>query len=101
VGEGRPLADLDGYTVEVWGRRALGPLRVERWAVVEGSLPAFVGVVERRGLQVGLLDQGSQAFYFLDGVDALAEHVGDLVVVEGYVDGPHRVRVTAYRALVR
>jgi hypothetical protein len=99
--DGKPLNDLDGYTVEVWGRRAVGPLRVDRWSVVEGTLPAWAGVLERRGVQLGLLDRGSQAFYFIGDVPELEPHLGELVVVEGYVDGPHRVTVTAFRVLAR
>ncbi len=99
AGAAKPLAQLNGYTVEVWGQRALGAIRVERWSVVEGSLPAVVGTLERRGVQLGLLDQGSRAFYFVVGAPDLNDHVGQIVLVEGFVDGPHQIVVVSWRSL--
>jgi hypothetical protein len=99
----RSLAELDGHLVMIEGRRALGALQVREWTLPEGvhGMAAWVGRLERRGAQLGLLDRNSGAYYVLDpdAWDALEGAVGAEVLVEGYVDGPHRVKVLWYRVL--
>ncbi len=98
----RPLATLHGYRVLLDGRRLGRKLWVRRWSVAEGvrGLGVWIGRLERKGYGVGLLDHNSGAFYTLgEGAESLTGAVGHWVVVEGYVDGPHRVRVLHHRVL--
>ena len=100
--ESQPLASLTDHYVEVRGLRALGMFRVQKWWVLEGphALPVWVGPLEVLGRRVGLRDHSSGAFYFLDeGVKELLDEGGNWVVVEGYVDGPHEIRVMFHRLL--
>jgi hypothetical protein len=50
---------------------------------------------------LGLQDRNSGAYYLLDPDAALelSPYVGLPVLVEGYVEGAHRVRVLYYRVL--
>ena len=99
----QPLGALEGYYVEVRGLKGLGALQVESWSVVEGpsALPVWVGPLEVLGARVGLRDHNSGGFYFLDQstAEALRNQGGKWVVVEGYVDGPHEIRVMFHRLL--
>lgn len=96
--EARPLGALDGFLVEVDGRRALGRLRVTSLRVVEGpsGFPVWLGPVQVLGLQVGVMDRYSGQLYWLDDptARALRGRAGAEVAIEGYVDGPHRVVAT-------
>lgn len=101
----RALAHLDGHLVMLEGRRAFGSLRVTDWSVPEGThgMAAWVGRLERRGVQLGLQDRNSGAYYLLDSASwpVLSGAVGQEVLVEGYVDGPHEVKVMFYRVLAK
>ena len=48
--------------------RLFGALRVTTWEVPEGlhGMAVWIGRLERRGMQLGLLDHDSGAFYLLD-----------------------------------
>lgn len=98
-----PLGYLDGHLTEVWGRRGLGRLVVEDWKVREGlhGLPAYVGELNAQGIQLGLEDRNSGAYFLIDELasEDLAPFVGRTVLVEGYVEGAHRVRVLYWRVL--
>lgn len=98
------LRHLDGHSVEVRGPRALGRITVREWQVLEGrnGLPVWIGVLERRGVQLAMWDHNSGAYYRLgpSAEVALGAHVGSPVLVEGYVDGAHLVEVVHYRVLV-
>ena len=101
--EHNPLMHLHGAMVEVWGVRSMGRLVVQDWKVTSGphGMSAWVGVIEQRGIQLGMTDRNSGAYYFFEfgeGVDA-GTVIGKPVLVEGYVDGPHRVRVMSHRIL--
>jgi hypothetical protein len=97
------LMYLEGATVEVWGRKVVGGVVVNDWKVASGphGMATWVGILERRGIQLGLQDRNSGAFYFFEEVSAgdLESFVGRQVMVEGYVEGPHIVRVLDYRVL--
>jgi len=101
--ESAALGHLDGHTVTIDGQRAFGAVRVADWSVDEGlhGMPVWVGPVKIMGAQVGLDDRNSGAFYWVDDQAArtLQAHAGEVVLVEGYVDGPHRVRVLYWRPL--
>ncbi|MFT7520301.1 MAG: hypothetical protein ACI9MC_002446 [Kiritimatiellia bacterium] len=103
TGDAVPMRYLDDHGVDVHGRRVLGRITVTDWKVTEGlhGMQVWTGTLERRGVQLGLDDRNSGAFYFLDEktVDTLSSHVGQPVLVEGYVEGAHRVRVVYFRIL--
>jgi len=98
IGPAGGLDSLDGAWVEVEGQRTLGTVRVAWWTVTEGphGFPAYVGVLQAFGSQLGIEDRGSGATLLLDdaAVDALWPARGRLAVLEGYIDGPHRLHVT-------
>lgn len=102
-GDAGPLRYLDGHTVKIEGSRVGRRVRVDTWQIPEGlhALQVWVGPLETRGAQVGLLDHNSGAYYVVDEAagDALARYRGLPVLLEGWVDGAHRVRVMYYRVL--
>jgi len=103
VGDAAPLAHLEGYLVHVDGRRVFRTVRVEDWQVPEGvhGMTAWVGELRTLGVQLGIQDRNSGGFYLLDAeAEArLADDAGKVVLVEGYVIGPHRVKVMYARVL--
>lgn len=103
TGESLPMRNLEGHLARVEGRRAFGTLTVTDWQVLEGlhGLQAWVGELRWHGAQLGVLDRNSGGFYLLDesANEALAPLVDGVVLVEGYVVGPNRVKVVAYRDL--
>lgn len=100
-----PLAWLDGHEGEIWGSRVGRKVRVTDWKLGEGlhGMPSFVGKIELQGAQIGMLDRNSKAYYVFDpeGAAVLRPMAGRTVLVEGYVDGAHRVRVLYYRLLAK
>lgn len=103
LGDAQPVGRLDGHIVAVEGNRALGAVRVTEWTVLEGvhGMSTWVGPLAAMGSQLGIQDRNSGAFYWVDDAAArrLGAHAGELVLVEGYVDGPHRVRVLYFQLL--
>lgn len=101
--EHRALRHLEGQIVTIEGRRVFKNLTVKDFGIPTGEhgMNVWFGTLERRGVQLGLEDQNNGGYYLLDpGVpDALVDAVGGQVLVEGYVDGPHRIRVLHYRVL--
>jgi hypothetical protein len=101
--EASPMRWLDGHMAEVSGPRVGRRIQVKEWKVIEGlhGLPVWVGVLEARGVQIGLHDRNSGAYYFVDqdAVDTLWPFLGEPVLLEGYVEGAHRVRVVYFRVL--
>lgn len=97
TGPAAGLGALDGSWVEVTGERTLGVVRVSWWTVTEGphGFPAYVGILQAFGSQLGLEDRASGATILLDdaAVEALWADRGRLAVIEGYIDGPHRLHV--------
>lgn len=104
VGVGREIESLDGHLVSVRGRRAFGRVTVSSWTVRSGlsDMNAWVGVLERRGAQLGLDDRNTGMWYFIDRKDeaALMPLVNQLILVEGMVVGPHVIEVADVRAIV-
>ena len=102
-GDSAPLAFLAGEGVEIDGVASFGRLRVTDWRVTEGThgLQVFVGPIERRGLDVAILDRNSGVPVLVDksAADKLAIHHGQPVLAEGFVEGAQRVRVVYYRVL--
>ncbi len=101
----RPMAALDGHLVEVDGRKLPGGVRVEEWRIIEGphGMTTWAGNVVAYGVQIGIEDRNSGALYFVDDLAAraLQPHLGEIVAVEGYVDGPHRIQVLYWTLLAR
>ena len=102
-GDAAPVAKLDGFFVEVEGQRMCRTIRVADWEITQGlhGMSVWVGKLEERGIQLGMDDRNSGAFYFLDesATKTLRPYVGRLIVLEGYVVGPHRVKVMYYLPL--
>jgi hypothetical protein len=103
AGQAAPLAALDGHTTEVWGTRISRRVHVTDWKVLEGlhGLPAWVGELDQRGIMIGVQDRNSGAYYLVDpdSAETLKPYVGKTVLLEGYVEGAHRVRVLYFRVL--
>lgn len=103
TGEATDLAGLDGHLVEVDGERTPAGLRVGRFRVLEGphALAVWYGPVQAYGVQIGILDEGSGVLVFVDeeAAEGIAEHLGDRVAAEGYVEGPQRIRVQHWVSL--
>ncbi len=101
--EVRPVARLQDHLVELEGIRGPRGLRVTDFKVHEGlhGLTAWVGVLEPLGSQVAIRDRTSGAAYVLvsDSAEALRPFLFKPVLLEGYVEGPHQVRVLYYRVL--
>lgn len=101
--ESAGLMYLAGSTVEVWGRKVVGGVVVSDWKVASGphGMTTWVGTLERRGIQLGMLDRNSGVFYFIERRSSvvLNDFVGSQVMIEGYVEGPHVVRVLDYKVL--
>lgn len=101
--EDRILGHLEGQIVTLEGRRVLKNLTVKSFRIPTGihGMPVWFGTLERRGLQLGLQDRNNGGYYLLRPgfPDALLDAIGSQVLVEGYVDGPHRVRVMFYSIL--
>ena len=98
-----PLRALDGHTITVAGQRLGRSLRVTGWRVDQGlhGMPVWVGTVRRLGAQVAIEDRNTGGVVVVDdaAVRTLAAHEGDVVLVEGYGDGPNRVKVMFWRSL--
>ena len=103
VGDAAPLAQLGGHLVHVDGRRIFRTIRVEDWQVPEGvhGMTAWVGELRTLGVQLGIQDRNSGGFYLLDAeAEArLSDDAGKVVLVEGYVVGPHQVKVMYAKVL--
>lgn len=99
----RALARLGGHIVVLEGHKMFRTLKVQSWTVPEGlhGMAAFIGTLERRGVQLGLTDRNSGAFYLLDedSWQVLAPFEGEEILVEGYVAGPHVVKVMHHQVL--
>ncbi len=101
--DARPLAFLDGHTAVIDGTRVFRVVHVADWTVPEGlhGMPVWVGALEDHGKKVGLTDRNTRAFYVFDdaATDLLRRDLGKVVLVEGYIEGPHQVHVVYYRLL--
>lgn len=97
AGRATDLRGLDAHLVEVDGQRTPAGLRVSTFRVLEGphALSVWYGPVQRYGTRIGIFDQASGGLVWVDeaAAEILAEHVGDRVAAEGYVEGPHQIRV--------
>ena len=101
--EHRALSHLDGQIVVIEGRRMLNNLSVTSFRIPSGihGMPVWYGTLEQRGVQLGLTDRNNGGFYLLgrESWEGLRDHVGAEVLVEGYVDGPHRIKVLYHQIL--
>lgn len=97
------LFHLGGCTVEVEGTRFLRRLTVRRWRVTDagdGSQP-FIGQLSRPGAQYLLQDWNTGTTLILnpDSLGELSDHVGDTVLIVGFVSGAQEVSVVSWRSL--
>lgn len=100
-----PLAGLDGEGVRIEGRRGLRGVTVHDWKVPEGTrgLQTWVGVLERRDGMLRIFDRNAGSSYLVDdrAHPELGDAVGFTVLIEGWVEGAHAVRVAYVRVLDR
>ena len=97
------LHRLGGCSIEVEGARFIRRMTVRRWRVTDagdGSQP-FIGQLKRPGSQYLLEDWNTGTTLVLDGasVGALSEHVGETVLIVGFVSGTQQVSVVSWRSL--
>ena len=94
---------LDGHTTEIEGTRILRRVHVRDWRVHDGlhGLPTWVGPLVQYGAELGIQDRNSDAFYYIDARAArdLAPFTGQVVLLEGWVEGARRVTVAYFRVL--
>lgn len=98
-----PLRFLDGHFTEVDGLRTGKRVRVEEWRIIEGvhGMPVFVGKLSRQPPLLGMDDHTTGSYIRLDekASKTLEEHVGDVVLVEGYIEGANLVKVVYFKVL--
>lgn len=102
-GEGAWFPALVDCEVDLRGRGSRRNLAVVEWEVLAGPTGGqpFVGRLGlgRGGLVLDDRSTGQQVLLEAQGAEALLEHVGRMVLVEGYVSGPQQVRVVDWRSL--
>jgi methylated-DNA-protein-cysteine methyltransferase-like protein len=100
-----PLSRLDGHTINVKGARSGSRINVSDWWAVEGrhGLPAWSGVITTDGAggTLGLFDRRDKSWFSFepDSAEALAEDLGELVIVEGWVSGNMTLHIEFWRSL--
>lgn len=103
VGPATPVRELGGYLVVVDGRKVIGKIQVQQWRALEGpnGYAVWAGPVQRLGVQIGIQDLASGVLVWVDdaAAEGMAAHTGEIVAAEGWVDGPQRVQVVAWRPL--
>lgn len=102
--ESAPLRHLEACTVQVEGPRLGHRVLVRDWSVLaaaDGSAP-YVGTLELHGSNLILRDRNSGSILVLEERSAapLRPFVGQPVLVIGYVEAAHVVRVMGWRVLV-
>jgi len=103
VGDSRLIEDLEGHSVNVIGPRIGKTLRVREWSIVtgaDGSTP-YWGVLRWHGANLVLDDRNSGAQFVFDegSYELLREGAGHLVLIQGFVVGPHVLHVMEWRVL--
>lgn len=98
VDEGvRELTQITDVVVEYWGRKRGRVLTVDDYKVGEGphGMPTWIGTLTASGARLGLQDRNSGLFYVIseEDVDQIEDLVGETLLIEGYVDGPHEIRL--------
>lgn len=103
LGDARPLARLDGHLVDLYGRKAFGAIQVGRWRAIEGphGMQVWIGPVVRYGAQLGITDAETGELVTVDARTAreFAGHLGEMVAIEGYVEGTAHVAVVDWTSL--
>ena len=103
MGESAPLGRLNGYLVDVWGQKVCRTIRVDDWKAPTGihGMTAWVGELQNHGVQIAFDDRNTGGFYFVHQSDEeeMRQFIGHTVLVEGYVEGNHRVQVMHYQVL--
>jgi hypothetical protein len=97
------LVHLGGCGVEIEGATFLGRMTVRRWRVTDagdGSQP-FIGRLTRPGAMYMLEDWNTGSIIYLEPLSAgpLSGHVGEIVLIVGFVSGPQQVSVVSWRSL--
>jgi hypothetical protein len=102
-GDAAPIRWLDGHVVEVEGVTRRGAIRVQRWHVTEGlhGLSVWVGTLVARpnGLSLIEIDGGAEFQLDPEASEDLQAWVGQVVLLEGLIQGTLGVKVMFYRPL--
>ena len=103
VGDSTALKEALGCRVKLEGPKVWGRISVRSWKIVDsgyGSEP-FVGELFFTGSAWRIRDRNSQTWVELvaESMGSLADHEGDLVLVDGFVLGPNLVKVVSFRVL--
>jgi hypothetical protein len=92
-----PVNQLDGHIVDVWGQRAFRTIRVTSYKVPTGrhDMTAWVGRLRLHGSHMALDDINTEAMWLVhpDSDGWAREHLGRVVLLEGYVKGPQTIVV--------
>jgi len=103
LGGASPLKFLEGYLVDLQGKKLFNQITVERWRVIQGlhGLTVWTGFVEKLGGQIGLRERTGGIFLQVNesAEGAFAGQIGRLVLVEGYIEGANQIHVVYYRNL--
>lgn len=99
----QPLSYLEDCTVQVEGPQLGRRVVVRDWTVLsaaDGSAP-FVGTLELHGSNLILRDRNSGSVLVLEerSAEPLRPFVGQPVLVIGYVESAHLIRVMGWRVL--
>ena len=102
-GDAAWLSDLNGASVWVAGPRLGQRIWVGDWRVVtgaDGSAP-YLGLLRRHGANLVLADRNSGAEYVFDpsSYSQLESSAGKIVLVNGFVVGPHMLHVVDWRVM--
>ena len=102
-GDALLIAELDGHSVKVLGVRIGKKLHVKEWSIVtgvDGSTP-YWGILRWHGANLVLEDRNSGGLFVFDesSFKDLREGAGHLVLIQGFVVGPHVLHVMEWRIL--
>ena len=102
-GDAEWLEHLEGHSVRVSGSRWGDRIHVKEWMVLagaDGSAP-YLGLLERHGANLVLNDRNSGARFVFDptSFEAIESGVGKVVLVRGFVVGPHVLHVVDWEIL--
>ena len=102
-GNSKWIEHLEGDSVWVAGRRLGDTIWVKEWRVItgaDGSAP-YLGLLRRHGANLVLQDWNSGGEYVFDdsSYERMGVAAGKVVLVRGFVVGPHTLHVVDWRPL--
>ena len=102
-GDGVLIEELEGHSVHVRGPKIGSKIHVRDWSIVtgaDGSTP-YWGALRWHGANLVLDDRNSGAQFVFDegSFDRVREGAGRVVLIQGFVVGPHVLHVMDWRIL--